>query len=326
MKEPRVFCQVCLSTLKPGDVFCSSCGSVVPENAAKPPGAEVRGRIAGERKYLTVLCADLQRSTDLISELDPEAAISRLEPALIALRTAVRRNRGIVSKEGGDGLIALFGAPHADDNHALMACYAAVELVNRIKLLDDPALQVRVGVHSGYVVAHVIEADFSSIYEAGGPAVHLVKRLESAALAGQILVSESCQSLSTGLVTFNALPPKQLEGFSAPVPCYELVEISGLTRWRARSTKGLSSFVGRAEEISLLERAARDVAAAGQVIALVGTAGIGKSRIVHEFVATQRQQNWQVLEAEGNPLEKAVPYAKGETWQRPPLTTARHLL
>jgi predicted ATPase len=182
-------------------------------------------------------------------------------------------------------------------------------LVHRVKLLNDPALRVRVGVHSGYVVAHVIEADLSSIYEAGGPAVHLVKRLENAAKAGQILVSESCQSLAVGLVTFNALTPKRLEGFSAPVPHYELVEISGLTRWRARSTKGLSSFVGRGEEISLLERAAGDVAAAGQVIALVGTAGIGKSRIAHEFVAAQRQKNWQVLEAEGNPLEQAVPYA-----------------
>ena len=252
-----MFCQVCLSTLKPGDVFCSSCGSVVPENAAKPPAAEVRGRIAGERKYLTVLCADLQRSTDLISELDPEAAISRLEPALTAMRVSVRRNRGIVSKEGGDGLIALFGAPHADDNHAVMACHAAVELVRRVKLLNDPALRVRVGVHSGYVVAHVIEADLSSIYEAGGPAVHLVKRLESAAQAGQILVSESCQSLAAGLVTFNALPPKRMEGFPAPVPCYELIQISGLTRWRARSTKGLSSFVGRDEQISQLRRAAR---------------------------------------------------------------------
>jgi predicted ATPase/class 3 adenylate cyclase len=245
----------------------------------------------------------------LISELDPEAAISRLEPALIAMRTAVRRNRGIVSKEGGDGLIALFGAPHADDNHAVMACHAAVELVRRVKLLNDPALQVRVGVHSGYVVAHVIEADLSSIYEAGGPAVHLVKRLENAAQAGQILASESCQSLAAGLVTFNALPPRRLEGFSALVPCYELAEISGLTRWRARSTKGLSSFVGRAEEISLLEQAAREAGSSGQIVALVGTAGIGKSRIVHEFVGTLREKNWQVLEAEGNPLEQAVPYA-----------------
>ena len=302
-------CQVCLSTLKVGDLYCSSCGAVVPEHPPTPQVAEVRSRIAGERKYLTVLCADLQRSTDLIAGLDPEAAISRLEPALVAMRTAVRRNRGIVSKEGGDGLIALFGAPHADDNHAVMACHAAAELVRRIKLLNDPALQVRVGVHSGYVVAHVIEADFSSIYEAGGPAVHLVKRLEGAAQAGQVLVSESCQNLSAGLVTFKALPPKRLEGFSSPVPCHELVEISGLTRWRARSTKGLSAFVGRMEETSLLERAARDIGPSGQIVALVGTAGIGKSRMAHEFVSTLRQKNWQVLEAEGNPLEQAVPYA-----------------
>jgi class 3 adenylate cyclase/tetratricopeptide (TPR) repeat protein len=304
-----VFCQVCSSTLKAGDLFCSACGAVVPDHPPKPAAAEAQDRIAGERKYLTVLCADLQRSTDLISGLDPEEAISRLEPAMIAMRTAVRRNRGIVSKEGGDGLIALFGAPHADDNHAVMACHAAVELVHRIKLLEDPGLKVRVGIHSGYVVAHVIEADFSSIYEAGGPAVHLVKRFESAAQAGQILVSESCQALSTGLVTFNALPPKRMEGFPAPVPCYELVQISGLTRWRARSTKGLSSFVGRTEQISLLERAAHEVGRSGQIVALVGTAGIGKSRLAHEFVASLRQKDWQVLEAEGNPLEQAVPYA-----------------
>ncbi len=301
-------CQVCSSTLKAGDLFCSACGAVVPDHPPRP-AAEVRDRIVGERKYLTVLCADLQRSTDLISGLDPEEAISRLEPALIAMRTAVRRNRGIVSKEGGDGLIALFGAPHADDNHAVMACHAAVELVRRIELLNDPGLRVRVGIHSGYVVAHVIEADFSSIYEAGGPAVHLVKRFESAAQAGQILVSESCQNLATGLVTFNVLPPKRMEGFPAPVPCYELVEISGLTRWRARSSKGLSSFVGRAEEISLLERAAREIGSSGQIAALVGTAGIGKSRVAHEFVGTLRQKDWQIVEAEANPLEHAVPYA-----------------
>lgn len=302
-------CQVCSSMLRAGDLFCSACGAVVPSHPASPPASEARGRIAGERKFLTVLCSDLQRSTDLISELDPEEAISRLEPALIAMRTAVRRNRGIVSKEGGDGLIALFGAPHADDNHAVMACHAAIELVRRIKLLEDPYLHVRVGVHSGYVVAHVIEADFSSIYEAGGPAVHLVKRFESAAQAGQILASESCQNLATGIVTFKALPPKRMEGFPALVPCYEVVEISGLSRWRARSTAGLSSFVGRNEQISQLERAAQAVGPSGKIAAVVGTAGIGKSRVVHEFVATLRQREWQVVEAEGNPLEQAVPYA-----------------
>ncbi|WFU20446.1 AAA family ATPase [Bradyrhizobium sp. CB3481] len=256
-----------------------------------------------------MLCSDLQRSTDLISELDPEEAISRLEPALIAMRTAVRRNRGIVSKEGGDGLIALFGAPRADDNHAVMACHAGIELVRRIKLLEDPKLNVRVGIHSGYVVTHVIEADFSSIYEAGGPAVHLVKRFESAANAGQVLASESCHGLANGIVTFNALPPKRMEGFAAPVPCYEVVEISGLSRWRARSASVLSSFVGRNEQISQLERAAQAVGASGKIAAVVGTAGIGKSRMVHEFVTTLRQRDWQVIEAECNPLEQAAPYA-----------------
>ena len=113
---------------------------------------------------------------------------------MIAMRTAVRRNRGIVSKEGGDGLIALFGAPHADDNHAVMACHAAVELVHRDQAAGRPRdLRSGSAFIPGYVVAHVIEADFSSIYEAGGPAVHLVKRFEGAAQAGQILVSESCQ-------------------------------------------------------------------------------------------------------------------------------------
>jgi class 3 adenylate cyclase/tetratricopeptide (TPR) repeat protein len=304
-----VHCLVCSSALRAGDLFCSACGAVVPGHPPSPPAPDAPGRIAGERKYLTVLCADLQRSTDLISELDPEEAISRLEPALIAMRTAVRRNRGIVSKEGGDGLIALFGAPHADDNHAVMACYAAVELVRRIKLLEDPGLHVRVGIHSGHVVTHVIEADFSSIYEAGGPAVHLVKRFESAAQAGQILVSESCQNLTAGLVTFKPLAPKRMEGFPAPIPCYELIQISGLSRWRARSTKGLSPFVGRDEQISQLQRSARQVGACGQIAALVGTAGIGKSRLAHEFVASLREANWQVLEADGNPLEQAAPYA-----------------
>ncbi len=136
-----------------------------------------------------------------------------------------------------------------------------------------------------------------------------MKRFESAAQAGQILASESCQNLATGLVTFNALPPKRMEGFPALVPCYEVVEISGLTRWRARSTAGLSSFVGRSEQISQLERAAQAVGPSGKIAALVGTAGIGKSRVAHEFVATLRQRDWQVVEAECNPLEQAVPYA-----------------
>ena len=308
-RKSRVSCRVCLSTLKAGDLYCSSCGAVVPEHLAKPQLAETRDRIAGERKYLTVLCADLQRSTDLISELDPEAAISRLEPALIAMRTAVRRNRGIVSKEGGDGLIALFGAPHADDNHAVMACHAAVELVRRIKLLDDPAIQVRVGVHSGYVVAHVIEADFSSIYEAGGPAVHLVKRIEGAAQAGQILVSEFLSKPGRGALDLQRSTTEAAGGIFCACTLlrtarnqrtYALGRAFDQRTFRVRRPRGRDVRAGAGGERCW---------ASGQIIALVGTAGIGKSRMAHEFVGALRAKDWQVLEAEGNPLEQAVPFA-----------------
>jgi class 3 adenylate cyclase len=156
-----VSCQVCSSTLRAGDLFCPACGAVVPGDRPRRPIPEARGRIAGERKYLTVLCADLQRSTDLISELDPEEAISRLEPALIAMRTAVRRNLGIVSKEGGDGLIALFGA-----GRGRQSCRHGLSRGDRTGQAHQAAGRSGAsgpGRHSlGYVVAHVIEADFSS--------------------------------------------------------------------------------------------------------------------------------------------------------------------
>ena len=279
--------------------------------SAEPPVSEARGRIAGERKFLTVLCADLQRSTDLISELDPEAAISRLEPALIAMRTAVRRNRGIVSKEGGDGLIALFGAPHADDNHAVMACHAAIELVRRIKLLEDPALHVRVGVHSGYVVAHVIEADFSSIYEAGGPAVHLVKRLENAAQAGQILVSESCQEPGARARDLQCPAAETAGGIS---------RAGALLRARRDQRPDAAGGARSTRRAFLLRRPQRkrfrSWSARRRTSALPGRSlrwwarpGSENPAWPTNLSATLRQQNWQVLEAECNPLEQAVPYA-----------------
>ena len=101
-----------------------------------------------------------------------------------------------------------------------MACQAGLELVRRIKLLDDPGLHVRVGIHSGYVVAHLIEADLSSIYEAGGPAVHLVKRLEGPPRRARYWFRNPARTYASGLAVFNAMLPKRLEGFAAPVPCY----------------------------------------------------------------------------------------------------------
>ena len=277
-------CQVCQSTLKAGDLYCSSCGAVVPEPSSEyPPKFAAASPASGN--ILTVLCADLQRSTDLISELDPEAAISRLEPALDCdahRRSPQPRDRQQGRRRRADRAFWCAACRRQSRRHGL-SCGGRTGSPDQAAG-TIPALQVRVGVHSGYVVAHVIEADFSSIYEAGGPAVHLVKRFESAAQAGQILASESCQSLAAGIVTFNALPPKRMEGFPALVPCYELVEISGLSRWRARSTKGfhLLSAAPRRFHCSSARRGTS--ALPDRSSPLVGTAGIGKSRMAHEFV------------------------------------------
>jgi class 3 adenylate cyclase len=139
-------CFACQSTMDAGDIWCAKCGAAARQTVDPD----------SERKFVTILRADVVHSTGLIAELDPEAAVSRLEPALAAMRAAVRQFGGIVSKELGDGLTAVFGAPLANDNHAPLACHAAIELVRGVASLGDPGLQVRVGLHSGFVVAYVV--------------------------------------------------------------------------------------------------------------------------------------------------------------------------
>src|SRR3954467_4253098 len=220
-------CAACQSTIDPGDSRCPNCGAGVQ-----------RSDPDSERKFVTILRADLVHSTDLIAELDPEEAVSRLEPALASMRGAVRQFGGIVSKELGDGLAAVFGAPIADDNHAPLACHAAIELVRRVGSLGDPGLQVRGGRHSGHVVAYMVASEFSKVYEIGGAAQHLAARLETAAEANQILVSEACQKLAEGHVRFDFLGRKALRGFNEPLPVYRLLGASDLSSWRVRRGGG----------------------------------------------------------------------------------------
>jgi tetratricopeptide (TPR) repeat protein len=246
--------------------------------------------------------------------MEPEEAVSRIEPALAAMRMAVRRHGGIVSKELGDGLIALFGAPTSDANHAVMACHAALELIRQISQLNDPGIQVRVGLHSGYVIVRVVSGDYSSVYEAGGPAMALANRLETAADPGQILASESCQRLAEGLVSFESSGPRSLKGFLHPVPTYKVNGFTGLSRWRVRSTRSLAKFIGRSSELLVLEHAAEDtINSAGQIVSIVGDPGIGKSRIAHEFLDRLAKDGWQVIEAECSPTSQAAPYTTLKT-------------
>lgn len=298
LESTRMLCAACQSTIGQGDSRCPNCGASVR-----------RSDPDSERRFVTILRADVVDSTGLVAELDPEEAVSRLEPALAAMRGAVRQFGGIVSKELGDGLAAVFGAPIADDNHAPMACHAAIELVRRVASLGDPGLQVRVGLHSGHVVAYMVASEFSKVYEIGGAAQHLAARLEAAAGANQIYVSEDCRALSEGHVRFEAMGGQSLRGFSQPVPVYRIVGASDLSSWRVRRARSVSRFVDRTTERALLERAAGNARTSRQAVLLLGDAGIGKSRLAHEFAQGLKVDGWRLIDAEASPNLQSAPFS-----------------
>jgi class 3 adenylate cyclase/tetratricopeptide (TPR) repeat protein len=288
-----------------GDLWCAHCGAsavgISRSSAAEDPDSQ--------RKFVTILRADVVQSTDLIAELEPEEALLRLEPALAAMRAAVRQFGGIVSKEMGDGLAAVFGAPVADDNHAPLACHAAIELVRRVVGLGDPGLQVRVGLHSGFAITYVVASEFSKVYEIGGAAQHLAARLESAAEPGQIYASEACQKLSEGPVRFEYLGRKPLRGFADAVPIYRVTGASDLSSWQLRKTRNVSRFVNRFQETALLRQAAEDTSGGGRTVCLTGDPGMGKSRLVHEFLQELASEGWRLIEAECSPNLQSAPFA-----------------
>jgi len=306
-------CTTCSRPNQPGNTFCVNCGHQLGVLAstrlvASSP-SDLEG-LVGELKYVTVLRADLVRSTDLVAGLESEQAILRLEPSLAAMRAAVRQFGGTVSKELGDGLLAVFGAPLADDNHARLACHAAIELLRRVGSLGDPGVQVRVGVHSGFVVAYLTTTEFASVYDVRGPALNLVERLQAVASPGQIYTSEACQKLAEGHISFERLAPKLLKGFANPVPLYRLTGVGDMSRWRVRTARNVSRFFGRTSEIAALTQAAADaLKKSGKMVSLVGDPGVGKSRLVREFLQQLQGTGWQVIEAECSPILQASPFA-----------------
>ncbi|MGA7807191.1 ATP-binding protein, partial [Bradyrhizobium sp.] len=173
----------------------------------------------------------------------------------------------------------------------------------------DAGLQVRVGLHSGHVVTYMVASEFSKVYEVGGAAQHLAARLESAAGANQICVSEACQKLADGHVRFEFLGRKPLRGFSEPVPVYRIIGASDLSSWRVRRARSTSRFVDRTIEKALLEKAADGARASRRTVLLMGNPGIGKSRLVHEFAQTLKAGGWRLIDAECSPNLQGAPFS-----------------
>jgi len=266
-------------------------GTYTPPHLAEKVSA-LRDLIPGERKHVTVLFADIQGSTELIRDLDPEDADQVMTPAVQVMMDAVHRFEGTVTQVQGDGIMAMFGAPIALEDHGLRACYASLAMQRAISELAaergvaaDTGVRVRVGLHSGEVLVRSIGDDVAMNYDAVGLTAHLAARMEHAAVPGSILMTGDTLRLVEGLVQVAPLGPQALKGLDEPVEAFRLDGVTGArSRLEAAQRHGLTPFVGRDRELALLEeRFAAAASGRGQVVFLVGDPGMGKSRLLLEL-------------------------------------------
>ena len=298
-------CPSCHFENQPSAKFCGGCGArlgiaqqplsaaLSPKSYTPKPLAErilrSRDALEGERKQVTVLFADIKGSMELIHGADPEDARRILDPTIEAMMTAIHRYEGTVNKVLGDGIMALFGAPIAHEDHAVRACYAALAAQKALNDLSERTrrdygieAQARIGIHSGEVVVRTIGNDLTMDYDAIGPTTHLASRMEQLASPGTIRMTIDTLRLAEGLVQFRTLGPIPVKGMPQPVEVYEL---TGATQFRSRlqasAAAGLTRFVGRNREMDTLNAALeRARCGTGQAVAVVGEPGIGKSWLV----------------------------------------------
>jgi class 3 adenylate cyclase len=277
----------------------------------------LRSALEGERKQVTVLFADLKGSMELLSDRDPEEARRNLDPVLERMMAAVHRYEGTVNQVMGDGIMALFGAPIAHEDHAVRACYAALAMqtamqqyAEEVRRTQGLTVQMRVGLNSGDVVVRAIGNDLHMDYSAVGQTTHLAARMEQLATPGRILLTAATLRLVEAMVRVQALGPVPVKGLADPVEVFELVGATALRRrLQAAVARGLSPFVGRQLELAALQQAlARAGAGQGQVVALLGEPGVGKSRLVYEFLHAHHTQGWVMLESSSVSYGKASVY------------------
>jgi class 3 adenylate cyclase len=321
-------CTRCGTALPAGAKFCPECAQPAGEKSGAVPEAytprhlaerilDSRAILEGERKQVTVLFADLKGSMELLADRDPEDARRILDPVLERMMEAVHRYEGTVNQVMGDGIMALFGAPIAHEDHAVRACYAALAMQESIRRYTEELrrtqgleVQIRVGLNSGEVVVRSIGSDLRMDYSAVGQTTHAAARMEQLATPGTIRLTGETLRLAEGYVEVRPLGPIPVRGLADPVDVYELTG-GGMARSRlqARGTRGLTRFVGRDVEMEQMRRAGEDARRGrGQLVAVVGEPGVGKSRLFYEFIHSHHAHGWLTLEAGSASYGKATPY------------------
>ena len=316
-------CPKCQHENPEAQKFCGECGYDLRDDAGIPSKrfahpqfytpkhlAEKiltsKSALEGERKHVTVLFADLKGSMELLADRDPEEARRLLDPVLERMMEAVHHYEGTVNQVMGDGIMALFGAPVAHEDHAVRACYAALRMQRLINLYADELqrrgstpVQIRVGLNSGEVVVRAIGNDLHMDYTAVGQTTHLAARMEQMAKAGSVLVTGDTLKLAEGYVQVRSLGPVTVKGIENPTEVYELTGFGpARSRLQASAARGLTRFVGRERELQQLSQALEHAGAGhGQAVAIVGEAGVGKSRLVWEFTRLHRIDSWRLIES-----------------------------
>jgi predicted ATPase/class 3 adenylate cyclase len=253
----------------------------------------------------------------LLEGLDPEEGQKIVDPVLQVMMEAVHRYEGTVNQVLGDGIMALFGAPLAHEDHALRACYAALAMQDEMRRYrkmigqsEESGMHIGVGLNSGEVVVRSIDTDLNIDYSALGHTTHLAARMQELASGGASLMSTSTLRQVEGFIQVNSLGRVQLKGVSQPVEAYQLIgATSARTRVQAGVARGLTPLVGRRTEVEVFNKLVeRTAEGRGQVLAMVGEAGMGKSRLVHEFTRHRLPSGWLVLEGASVSYGKATPY------------------
>jgi class 3 adenylate cyclase/tetratricopeptide (TPR) repeat protein len=286
-----------------------------PDHLARKAQAAAPG-LTGERKQVTVLFADVMGSMELAERTDPERWQTIMDGFFRALAAAVHQFEGTVDKFTGDGIMALFGAPIAHEDHAQRACYAALEMqravseyADQVRRSDGISLTTRIGINSGDVVVGSIGDDLSLSYTAVGHTVGLAQRMEALAEPGKAYLTAHTARLAAGFLEMRDLGEFEIKGASEPLGVHELTGVgSARGRLDVAQQRGFSPFVGRSTETAELDAALeRTIEGNGEAIGIVGDAGVGKSRLCHEFAEHCRAHGISVYEAQCQAHGKAIP-------------------